>query len=242
MSQAGPDCQAGPALRRAWRSRPPATRTGSWVQARRRLAALLCVGAAGLAAAAAQEAVSLPAPDRAGGKPLMQALQDRRSLRDFSPGPLTPRQLSDLLWAAFGINRPENDHRTAPSAKNAQEMDLYVAMADGLFRYDAKPHRLVRVSGDDVRRLTSGQDFAKVAPVALIYVADFTRFKDTTEADALLYAAFDAGCISENVYLYCASAGLATVVHDLDRRPLAAQMELGEGQHIIMAQAVGAPK
>jgi len=208
----------------------------------RRLVTLVCGGVVCLAALAAEETVSLAAPDRTGGKPLMQALQDRRTIRDFSPGPLTPQQLSDLLWAAFGINRLENDHRTAPSAKNAQEIDLYVAMADGLFRYEAKPHRLARVSGDDVRRLTSGQDFARVAPVALIYVADFTRFKDTTEADALLYAAFDAGCISQNVYLYCASAGLATVVHDLDRRPLAAKMDLGEGQHIIMAQAVGAPK
>lgn len=196
----------------------------------------LCLGVA------AQEAVPLPPADRAGGKPLMQALEQRRTIRDFRPDPLTPQQLSDLLWAAFGINRPENDHRTAPSAKNAQEIELYVALPNGLFRYDAKPHVLVRLSGEDVRALTSGQEFAKVAPVSLIYVADFTRFKDTSEADARMYATFDAGCISQNVYLYCASAGLGTVVHDLNRGPLAARLELRTGQHILMAQAVGTPK
>ena len=194
-----------------------------------------------LAATAAGEPPALPSPDRSGGKPLMQALQERRSIRDFRPDPLGAGQLSDLLWAAFGINRPENDHRTAPSAKNAQEIDVYLALAEGLFLYEAKPHRLVCVSSEDVRRLTSGQDFAQVAPVALILVADLGRLKDTAEADARVYAAFDAGCISQNVYLYCASAGLGTVVHDLDRGPLAAKLNLRDGQHIILAQAVGAP-
>jgi len=207
-----------------------------------RLIFALVAGTTWLAAAAAGEPSALPPPGRSGGKPLMQVLQERRSIRDFRPDPLSAGQLSDLLWAAFGINRPENDHRTAPSAKNAQEIDVYVALAEGLFLYEAKPHRLVRVSSEDVRRLTSGQDFAKVAPVALIYVADFTRLKDTSEADAKVYATFDAGCISQNVHLYCASSGLATVVHDLDRPPLAARMELRAGQHIVMAQAVGSPK
>jgi len=197
---------------------------------------------AGSPAVLTAEPPALPAAEQSGGLPLMQALRNRKTTRDFRPDPLTPRQLSDLLWAAFGVNRPENDHRTAPSAKNAQEIDVYVARADGLFLYEAKPHRLVRVSDDDIRGLTSGQEFAKVAPMTLIYVADLSRMKDTSEADGRLYAAFDAGCITQNVYLYCASAGLGSVVHDLDRGPLSAKLRLREKQHIVMAQAVGVPK
>lgn len=184
----------------------------------------------------------LPPPRTTGGKPLMQALAERQTRREFKPDPLTPQQMSDLLWAAFGINRPANDHRTAPSAKNAQEIDLYVARADGLYLYTAKPHQLRKVAGTDLRRLTSGQDFAGIAPFALIYVADFTRFKDTAPEQARLYAAFDAGCVCQNVYLFAASEGLATVVHDLNREPLARAMNLRDGQHIIMAQAVGWPR
>ena len=193
-------------------------------------------------AADAAEFVPLPAASKSGGKPVMQALAERRSVREFKADALDSRQMSDLLWAAFGVNRPEIHHRTAPSAKNSQEIDLYVATADGVFVYEAGPHRLRQVAGDDVRLLTSGQDFAKVAPVALIYVADFSRFKDTTEEQARVYAAFDAGCICQNVYLYCASAGLGTVVHDLDRSPLAAKLGLHGRQHIVMAQAVGWPR
>jgi nitroreductase len=121
-------------------------------------------------------------------------------------------------------------------------VDLYVALEEGLFLYEAKPYRLRRISDQDVRGLTSGQDFVKTAPVALIYVADLTRFPDTSPEAARLYAAFDAGCICQNVYLYCASTGLGGVVHDLNREPLAKAMGLGEGQFIVMAHAVGWPK
>ncbi len=184
----------------------------------------------------------LPPPRTTGGKPLMRALAERQTRREFKPDPLAPQHMSDLLWAAFGINRPTNDHRTAPSARNAQEIDLYVARADGLYLYAAKPHQLRKVGNEDLRRLTSGQDFAGVAPVALIYVADLARFKDTAPEQARLYAAFDAGCVCQNVYLFAASEGLATVVHDLNREPLARAMNLRDGQHIIMAQAVGWPR
>jgi nitroreductase len=192
--------------------------------------------------AAAVSGGDLPPPHTTGGQPLMQALAERQTRREFKPDPLTPQQMSDLLWAAFGINRPTSDHRTAPSARNAQEIDLYVARADGLYLYTAKPHQLRKVGDADLRRLTSGQDFAGVAPVALIYVADFTRFKDTAPEQARLYAAFDAGCVCQNVYLFAASEGLATVVHDLNREPLARAMSLRDGQHIILAQAVGWPR
>lgn len=184
----------------------------------------------------------LPPPAVSAGKPLMQALKERQTRRDFKPDPLTDQQTADLLWAAFGVNRPAIDHRTAPSAKNSQEIDVYVARADGLFLYEAKAHSLRQVSTADLRLLTSGQDFAKIAPLALIYVADYTRMKDTSPDDARLYSAFDAGCICQNVYLFCASEGLATVVHDLNREPLARAMNLRAGQHVVMAQAVGLPQ
>ena len=184
----------------------------------------------------------LPPPAVSAGKPLMQALAERQTRREFKPDPLTDQQTGDLLWAAFGVNRPAIDHRTAPSAKNAQEIDVYVARADGLFLYAAKAHSLRKVADQDLRLLTSGQDFAKTAPLALIYVADYVRFKDTPPADARLYATFDAGCICQNVYLFCASEGLATVVHDLNREPLAQAMNLRESQHVVMAQAVGLPQ
>lgn len=184
----------------------------------------------------------LPPPNRAGGASLMQALEQRRTTREFKPDALGDQALSGLLWAACGVNRPGEGKRTAPTAKNAQEIDVYVALADGLYRYEAPTHRLRQVAAADVRGLTSGQEFARVAPVALVLVADFTRFKDTAEADAQRYAVFDAGAIAQNVSLYCAAAGLGTVVHELAREPLARAMQLGERQSIIMAQAVGWPK
>lgn len=207
----------------------------------RLMAGLLAAAASGFAEEPSGDR-SLPPPNLAGGRLLVQALADRRTTRDFKPDSLADQHLSDLLWAAFGINRPAEGRRTAPSAKNAQEIDVYVALAGGLYLYEARPHRLKHQSGADLRSLTSGQDFARVAPVALVLVADFGRFPDTTEEQARLYAAFDAGAIAQNVSLYCASVGLGTVVHELNREPLARALNLGKGQHIIMAQAVGWPK
>jgi SagB-type dehydrogenase family enzyme len=185
---------------------------------------------------------TLPAPQMTGGKPLMQALKERRSIREFKPTPLSDQQMSDLLWAAFGINRPEIDHRTAPSAQNTQDIDLYVATAEGLYLYEAKPHRLKQVSREDLRPLTSGQPFAKVAPVQLVFVSDFARMPKVSPELRDLYAGVDTGCIVQNVYLYCASAGLASVVHELDRAPLAKAMNLRPDQHIVVAHAVGWPQ
>jgi nitroreductase len=190
----------------------------------------------------AEDLEALPAPRTTGGKPLLQALAERQTRREFKSDPLTPGQLSDLLWAAFGVNRPASGRRTAPSAKNAQEIDLYVVRADGAFLFEPGPHRLRRVAAGDLRRLTGDQDFAVAAPVTLVLVADLAKFSDTPDAAARMYAAFDAGCISQNVYLFAASEGLATVVHDLNREPLARALNLRDGQHIILAQAVGWPR
>jgi nitroreductase len=172
----------------------------------------------------------------------MAALKKRQSHKEFSPRPLTAQALSDVLWAGFGINRPETGHRTAPSAMNLQELDLYVAMADGLYLYEAKPHQVRRVLTGDLRAKTGGQPALQQAPVVLIVVADFSRMEKAKPADRDFYAAIDAGFISENVYLCCASVGLGTVVHELSRPPLAAAMQLRAEQRIIIAQSIGYPK
>jgi len=183
--------------------------------------------------------VALPAPQMDGGKPLMQALHDRKSQRDFAPTPLAPQVLADLLWAGDGINRPEIAHRTAPSAMNAQEIDIYVATADGVYVYDAKGNRLQPVAAGDIRPRTGSQAFVKVAPVALLYVADGARQTKAKPEDKDRYAALAAGFIVQNVYLYCASAGLAAVVHETPRDELREALHLKPEQKILIAQSVG---
>ena len=191
---------------------------------------------------AADDIQKLSVPQMTGGKPVMQALKERKSTREFKTDALTAQQTSDLLWAAFGMNRPEIDHRTAPSAQNLQDIDIYMATAEGLFLYQAKTHDLKKVGSQDVRPLTSGQPFAKVAPVQLVYVSDYARMAKVKPDLRDLYAGVDTGVIVQNVYLYCASAGLGSVVHELDREPLAKAMNLRPEQHIIVAQTVGYPK
>jgi SagB-type dehydrogenase family enzyme len=186
--------------------------------------------------------IPLPAPQTEGGKPLMQALQQRRTIRELLPDKLPAQVLANLLWAGFGINRPESGHRTAPSAMNSQEVDLYVALPEGLYVYEAKPHRLKPVRDKDLRAKTSGQPFATNAPVVLVFVADLPRLARANPDQRPFYAGIDTGCISQNIYLFCASEGLATVVYDLNRAPLAAAMELRPEQRIILAQAIGYPK
>jgi SagB-type dehydrogenase family enzyme len=187
--------------------------------------------------------IPLLKPHGDGGRPLMQVLKDRSSSRSFSTEKLPLQALSDLLWAAFGVNRPDSGKRTAPSAVNWQEIDIYVATADGLYLYDARGHLLQPVLLEDIRAMTGRQSFVKEAPVNLIYVADLSRMGTASKEDRELYAAADTGFISENVYLYCASEGLATVVRgSIDREALAKAMKLRPDQKIILAQTVGYPK
>jgi len=184
--------------------------------------------------------IVLPQPQTDGGRPLMQVLKDRKTTRDFAPDKLPPQILSNLLWAAFGVNRPDGG-RTAPSAMNRQEMDIYVATAEGLFLYDAKGNRLEPVLAQDVRPATGTQSFVATAPLDLIYVADLS--KAGSGADSDLYTAADTGFIAQNVYLFCASEGLATVVRgSIDRAALAKAMKLRPEQKIILSQTVGYPK
>ncbi len=177
------------------------------------------------------------------GRPLMQVLKDRSSSRSFSKEKLPLQVISDLLWAAFGVNRTETGKRTAPSAVNWQEIDIYVAMSDGLYLYDAKAHMLKPILSEDIRAMTGRQEFVKDAPINLIYVADYSRMGTATKEDKDFYSAADTGFISQNVYLYCASEGLATVVRgSIDRQAMAKVMKLRSDQKVILAQSVGYPK
>lgn len=188
------------------------------------------------------EIVRLPKPVQRGGMPLMEALKRRRSTREFSARELPQQVLSDLLWAAFGVNRPRTRGRTAPSAHDWEEIDIYAAMARGLYLYDALGHGLMRALADDLRGKSGLQPFAGKAPLDLIYVADLSRMTEASSQEKQWYSGPDAGFIAENVYLYCASAGLATVVRGMVDRPALAQaMRLKPEQQIILAQTVGYP-
>jgi len=195
-----------------------------------------------LSEARADSIIPLPAPQLDGGLPLMQALKARQSLRAFSPKPLSPQALANLLWATAGINRPGSGKRTAPSAHNWQEIDVYAALETGTYRYDAKAHALTLTVARDLRRETGQQDFAATAPLNLVYVADLSRMGTASGDQRDFYTAADAGFMAQNAYLYCASAGLATVVRAwVDRQRLAEALGLKPDQRIILAQTVGYP-
>lgn len=190
--------------------------------------------------------IVLPVPDKTGGKPLMQVLSERSTTRNFSPAELSLQQLSDLLWAGWGINRPAEKKRTAPSARNVQEIDVYVSMKSGLYLYDAEANILRQIHNRDIRAVCGTQDFVGIAPVNLVYVADLGKLgkkegDEITDSD-LLYPWTNTGFIAQNVYLYCASANLGCVVRGLvPREKLAVEMGLRSNQVIILSQTVGIP-
>ena len=199
-------------------------------------------GTAGANALVAPGRIVLPKPIQRGGLPLMEALMRRQTLREFDRKEMTEKALSNLLWAAFGINRPDSHKRTAPSAHDWEEIDIYVAMAKGLYVYDAKGHALRQRVAQDLRAKTGTQSYVADAPVNLIYVADLSRMTQASPEEKQWYSGPDAGFIAQNVYLFCASEGLATVVRGRVDRPLLAKaMGLGPDQQIILAQSVGYP-
>ena len=190
----------------------------------------------------ARPVIKLPAPDKRGGLPLMQALGRRRLLAAIRPGSVRLPVLSNLLWAAFGVNR-RGGGRTAPSALDAQEIDVYVALPDGAYLYDARAHALRLVAGSDLRRITGYQDFVDDAPLDLVYVVDHSRMKLIPVASRESYASAAAGAIAQNVYLYSASAGLVTVIRAwIDRSAIADALGLSHDQHVLLSQTVGYPK
>ena len=178
-----------------------------------------------------QNSIELPAPVKTGGMPLMEALSKRATDRLMDPArSLDEQQLSNLLWAAWGINRPDG-RRTAPSALNR---DAY--------RYDAAEHELVGVAEGDFRRDVNSQDYTKTCDWILVYVADYSKMAGGSNSDRAVTAGIDAGLIAQNVYLYGASEGLAVVVHmSINRDVIARALKLGASQHIVLAQSVGLP-
>jgi len=184
--------------------------------------------------------IILKAPQLKSGKLLMESLSLRSSHREFKSTPLSIDHLSGLLWAAWGINRPESGKRTAPSAVNWQDIILYACLPGGIYRYDEVAHKLVLIKEGDYRKATGLQAFAANALLNLIFVSDYDRMERGSEQDKLLYSGLSTGYISQNVYLYCASEGLNTVVRaSVDRDELSKIMGLTEKQHIVAAQSVG---
>jgi len=191
--------------------------------------------------------ITLPAPDRKGGKPLMQTLNERQTTRTFTEDKLTQQQLSDLLWAAWGINRADQKKRTAPSAMNYQEMDVYVSLPGGLYLYVAETNSLKMINNKDLRKTTGTQSYVNNAALNLVFVADMSKVgkKEGVRIDDsdLFMSYSNAAFMAQNVYLYCASANLGTVIRgSIPKEKLATEMGLRSNQIIILAQTVGVVK
>ncbi len=206
------------------------------------------------AIAATQELqpIMLPKPQTDGGKSVLAALQERRTNRSIRAEKLPPQMLSNLLWAAFGVNREKGNFgkagRTAASASNSQEIDLYVALSEGVYLYEAIPHRLTPVVAGDFRT-RSGRGAAATAPVNIFYVVDLARYvlegnpdrriNDPEVQKSYYYCA--VGLIAQNVYLFAASQGLAAWFHNCDKTNTAKEFKLRPNQRVLFAQTVGYP-
>lgn len=186
--------------------------------------------------------IKLNAPDKTRGKAVMKALSDRHSDREFAAKELSIQDLSDLLWAANGINRTDGK-RTAPSALNKQDIDVYVIMKEGAYLYDAKAHALTPITKGDHRAAVGGaQDFVKSAPVCLVLVSDLSRFGNVSDQTKLM-AAMDAGIVSQNINLCCVGIGLSTVPRaSMDQAALKKILQLTDSQVLMMNNPVGYPK
>jgi nitroreductase len=206
-------------------------------QANAGILASAAAAAPALAMAEPAGAITMPPPREEGGEPLLRKL--RRSTREYSDRRLPPQVVSDLLWAAFGINRP-NGGRTAPYWRHVMVIDVYAAMEDGVWLYEPKTHTLQPHLAEDIRAATGLQDFIGTAPLNLVYVAHGERMTDVSPEDRRLYASVDTGFIGQNVYLFCASEGLASVFRAaVDYAKLAGLMRLPEQQFVTFAQTVG---
>ena len=197
--------------------------------------AMLCM----VMVAAAQEVRPLPKPDKKAKMTLFQALDRRESVREYSDREIPERTLSNLLWAACGINRPGQGRITAPSAINAQDITVYVCRQDGAWKYDAAAHALTKVSDKDLRKQVAGfQDFAATAPVSLVLVSDISKVRNHSELGAM-----DAGYVSENICLACTALGLATVPRaTMDKAELAKELKLSDSEVLMLNNPVGYKK
>jgi SagB-type dehydrogenase family enzyme len=188
------------------------------------------------------KSIQLPEPGMTGGKPLMEALKDRKTDRSFSKQELELQMISDLLWATYGINRPADGKRTAPSAGNKQEFDVYVCIPQGIYLYHAKDNKLEPVVAGDHRAKMGKQTFTADAPLTLVFVADYSRMGSYSKEAREFYSAVDVGYISQNAYLYCASEGLATVALGfIDRELITETLNLKGDFKVVLSQCVGFP-
>lgn len=198
---------------------------------------------AGFADAAELKTIDLPPPWKEGGKPLAELIWARHSTREFADRPVLLDVLSNLLWTACGVNRPATADRTVPSWRRALESQVFVSAADGVWRYDAKAHNLTLALAEDIRGKTGVQDYVGKAPINLVYVADRARLKDVPAPEQRMWAFADVGFIGQNVYLFCASEGLATVFRgSINREAVAEMLKLSETKFVTCAQTVGYPK
>ena len=188
--------------------------------------------------------IKLNEPDKTRGSSVMKALNDRQTIREYSPESLRPQDLSDLLWAANGINRPDGK-RTAPSARNLQEVEMYVVFPEGAYWYDYKRHALVLVATGDYRRAVAGsQDFAATAPMSIVLAADMTKYGENMNSEnSKLMAAVDVGIVCQNINIACAGLGLATVPRGtMDHAALRTALKLADTHLLLMNNPVGYPK
>ena len=191
----------------------------------------------------AQQIKTLPEPDKRGGTPLMEALSERSSSREFADKTLSDQMISNLLWSAFGVNRPESDKRTAPSSHNVQDIQIYAVTAEGAWLYLPEKNGLRQVNSKDVRAAMGKQDFVEHAGVNLVYVSNFSRYSGDDEQLKQQAAATHCGFIGQNVYLFCASEGLNTVFRGwIDKAQIAEALNLSDNQHVMYSQSVGFPK
>jgi nitroreductase len=185
--------------------------------------------------------INLVEPQKSGGMPLMEALAKRATARSFDSKDISSQQLSSLLWAAFGITRPDGK-RTAPSANDKRETDIYVLMKQGAYVYDATANKLTLSLPEDIRALGGTQAFATNAPVVLVFVADLSKMEKASDEVKKNMAYANVGYISQNVYLYCASEGLVTGARvGVDKAALGKRLKLRPEQLITLAHSVGYP-
>ncbi len=193
------------------------------------------------AAFAADKVIKLPQPNLNRTGTVMKALSERHSTREFASKTLNLTDLSDLLWAANGVNRKDSGKRTAPSALNKQDVDVYVVLPEGSYLYDAKNHQLnLIVEGDYRGAVAGGQAFVKSAPVSLVLISNLSRFGDTKNAPTQLMGAMDAGIVSQNISIFCSAANLATVPRaSMDNNQLKKVLKLKDTQVPMMNHPVG---
>ena len=187
----------------------------------------------------AQNVQQLPTPKfdkKSNGVSLVETLQRRESVREYSAEAITDQELSNILWAACGINRPDSKRLTSPTAMNAQDIIVYVCRADGAWRYDALQNSLTRITELDLRKAIGGrQEFAVNAPVCLLLVSDISKLRGNRE-----FGAMDAGYVSENIYLVCAAMGMKTVARAMmERDALVRELGLNDSQIPMLNHPIG---